>query len=124
MSILSDFLLRNTVSPAGVLPLIHTTPSYHLKKFVASNRIIATECDVFKPDKLAYFFVGRPAYKYRNDNSEAEYWELPCCFVFEFAAVGNVGRIFPFDSGAFNNKRYPSYINQMELSNFESSSSV
>ena len=112
-------MLRTSVTQGGALPLIHTTTSYHLKKFQETNKLIATECDVFKPDRLSYFFVGRPAYKYQGDGPEAEYWELPCCFVFEFEAVTNITRVFPFDSGAFANRRYPSYINRMDLSNFE-----
>ncbi|WP_421123145.1 hypothetical protein [Sphingobium yanoikuyae] len=74
---------------------------------------------MFKGDNLNYFFVGRPAYKYHSDSGTAEAWELPCCFIFEAASVGNVKRIFPFDSGAFHGKRYPSYINSMPMSEFE-----
>jgi hypothetical protein len=120
MSVLSAFLRRNTVKADGVLPLFHTTPARHLRSMKETNKILATECDVFKPDKLSYFFVGRPAYKYHADNSEAEYWQLPCCFMFEFQAIMNVRRIFPFDSGAFH--LYPPYLSDLELDNFEANS--
>ncbi len=63
-------MLRTSVTQGGALPLIHTTTSYHLKKFQETNKLIATECDVFKPDRLSYFFVGRPAYKYQGDGPE------------------------------------------------------
>jgi hypothetical protein len=85
MSTFSEFLLRNTVRVSSVLPLVHTTPAFHLEKMWQSNQIVANPCDVFEGEDLSYFFVGRPAYKYKNDGSEAEDWELPCCFVFEFS---------------------------------------
>jgi hypothetical protein len=109
------------VSPAGSLPILHTTQAYHLKGISDTNKILSKPCDVFTGENLSYFFVGRPAYKYQSDGSEAEYWELPCCFVFEFGAVRDVKRIFPFDSGAFAKKRYPRYINEMDLNYFEAS---
>jgi hypothetical protein len=121
LSVISDFLLRNTVKPAGTLPLLHSTRSYHLKKIKADNKLLATECTVFKPDKLNYFFVGRPAYKYESDSSEAERWELPCCFIFDFASITNIKRVFPFDSGAHKKSLYPSFISQMPTDNFEAS---
>jgi hypothetical protein len=86
-----------------------------------ANKLIATECTVFKPDKLSYFFVGRPAYKYKSTDDEAEYWELPCCFIFDFSVVTGIKRIFPFDSGAFRDGLFPPYINQIPLEHYESS---
>ena len=49
---------------------------------------------------------------------EAEYWQLPTCLVFSFF-TNDAKRLFPFNSGAFAAKRYPDYINMMELSDFE-----
>jgi hypothetical protein len=121
LTILSDFLLRNAVKPANSLPLLHSTRAYHLRAIKTDNKLIATKCAFFKPDKLNYFFVGRPAYKYSSDDSEAERWELPCCFIFDFATVKNVKRIFPFDSGAYKKKLYPSFINGMPIEHFEAS---
>jgi hypothetical protein len=116
MSALYRFLQRNQITMARPLPLVHTTESYYLKKIVESGAIQAQRCDVFREEKLSYFFVGRAAYK-RDLQQEAEYWELPTCLVFSFFIDG-VKRIFPFDSGAFDNKRYPSFINMMELDDF------
>jgi hypothetical protein len=122
MAALSDFLLRDAIPAGGVLPVIHTTTCYHLKKFRGENKILTCMCDVFSSDKLSYFFVGRPAYKLPSDGSESEYWELPCCLVFQFTALSNIKRIFPFDSGAFAKKKYPPYINLMDINEFESCS--
>jgi hypothetical protein len=121
MSTLSDFLLRPNVPAKGILPLVHTTRALHLRTICPSNKIIPARCDVFTGENLTYFFMGRPAYKYYSGGGEAEYWQLPCCFVFEFSSVQKIERIFPFDSGAFNGRLYPTYINEMELNNFEAS---
>jgi hypothetical protein len=117
MSVLKAFLERNQISRSNPLPLVHTTESYYLKKILKSGCIEARPCNVFTGEKLAYFFVGRAAYK-RELNQEAEYWELPTCIVRSFTARG-VKRIFPFDSGAFKAKRYPPSIAMMDLEDFE-----
>jgi hypothetical protein len=115
-----EFLKRNTVKKAGVLPLVHTTRAQHLRKVMQSDRIVAGPCDVFKGLNLNYFFVGRPAFK-RDINDEAEYWQLPSCFIFEFSAI-KFQRVFPFDTGGFARKLYPDYIREYELADFEASS--
>lgn len=119
MTIFSDFLQRNTVKPAGVLPLVHTRPARLLRHFSETNAIAPEPCDVFVGENLNYFFVGRPAYKYSSDDREAEYWELPCCFVFEFSTLQNLKRVFPFDTGAFHNRLYPRYINDLKMDDFD-----
>jgi hypothetical protein len=57
------------------------------------------------------------AYK-RVLHLEAEYWELPTCLVFSFFSDG-AKRIYPFDSGAFKLKRYPNFVNMMDMADFE-----
>lgn len=117
MSALAQFLKRNQISKAKPLPLVHTTESYFLKKIVESGTIKARPCNVFAGENLSYFFVGRAAYK-RDLQQEAEYWELPTCIVFSYFVRG-AKRIFPFDSGAFAAKRYPNFINMMDLGEFQ-----
>ena len=116
MSALAEFLRRNSVQAVGGLPLVHSTQAYGLLKIIKSDKIEASYCDVFKED-LAYFFVGRPAYKFKDSGEEAQEWELPCCFVMEFASITDIKRIYPFDSGAY--KRYPRYLNMIERDEFE-----
>lgn len=120
MSALARFLQRNQITKARPLPLVHTTDSYYLKKIVETGTIKTQRCNVFAGENLSYFFVGRAAYK-RDLQQEAEYWELPTCLVFSFFTDG-VKRIFPFDSGAFNSKRYPNFINMMDMEDFETGS--
>ena len=122
MTILRDFLNRNQITKSNPLPLVHTTESYYLKKILKTGHIEARPCNVFAGEKLSYFFVGRAAYK-RELHQEAEYWELPTCIVRNFTTNG-VTRVFPFDSGAFNAKRYPHSINMMDLNDFETAADL
>lgn len=124
MSTFSDFLKRNSVSPSGALPLVHTTRGLNISSIKSSNTISTTECDVFVGEQLNYFFVGRPAYKPFSDSSESEYWELPFCFIFEFSSIDSIARIFPFDSGAMHRGIYPSYISKFPRDAFEISSTT
>lgn len=118
MKTLAEFLLRNSVQAGGNLPLVHSTPAYHLRSFLDCNELSVSPCDVFANEKLNYFFVGRPAYKYVSQESEAAYWEYPCCFIFDFSTVTDIRRVFPFDSGAFSRKLYPNYIQMMPMESF------
>jgi hypothetical protein len=116
---LGQFLSKNTIFGAGTLPLVHSTKAFHLRSLGQNNLLKAAPCDVFTADKLNYFFVGRPAYKTAAQEAQSPYWQFPCCFIFEFSMIGDVRRMFPFDSGAFARKRYPSYTSMMALEEFE-----
>lgn len=120
-SALESFLLRNSVVPSDSLPLVHSTKSYNLKAILSGGEITPQECDVFVQEKLNYFFVGRPSYKYVTSSTSADHWELPCCFIFESNTVPNPRRIFPFDSGAFSKKKFPDYIGFMPREEFGTS---
>ena len=117
MTALSQFLERNQITKARPLPLVHTTETYYLKKIVETGQIKAQRCNVFMGENLSYSFVGRAAYKC-DSQQEAEYWELPTCLVFDFFIQG-AKRILPIDSGAFSAKRYPNFINMMDLQDFD-----
>jgi hypothetical protein len=122
MTALFNFLQRNQISRANPLPIVHTTEAYFLKKIVSTGEIEARPCNVFTGEKINYFFVGRAAYK-RELYQEAPFWELPSCIVFEYDAK-EAKRIFPFDTGAFHTKRYPNFINMMDINEFDVSSDV
>jgi len=118
MTTFADFIKRNTVKPAGMLPLVHTTRALHLKRIKESNEIVKSWCDVFQED-LNYFFVGRPAYKHRPGQEQAAYWELPACFIMEFDAVADVRRVYPFDTGAHADGRMPGFIQIIDRKEYE-----
>jgi len=116
MTPLDRFLQRNSIKPAASLPLVHSAAAYTIRRIIQSKKIIAkTECNVFKGEKLNYFFVGRPAYK-REYEVEGDYWELPACVILDYRSV-SVKRIYPFDTGAFD--MYPEFIRIMDRSDFE-----
>lgn len=118
MSLLETFLQRNAIDPSESLPLTHTTQSYHLRKLIEKNQIICQQCDVFTPERLTYYFVGRPAYKYKLSEN-AEYWNLPMSFVINYDSIGLPKRVFPFDSGGHSRKLTPEYLSIMPLKEFE-----
>lgn len=119
MTALLSFLKRNTIIVGEALPLVHSTDSLFIKGILSAKKIDSkNDCEVFG-EHLNYFFVGRPAYK-REIGHEAEYWELPCCFVLNDISA-KPKRIYPFDSGAFRSKSklYPQFITMMNLDEFE-----
>jgi hypothetical protein len=119
LAALSDFLRRRKIDAiATKLPLVHVTRAINLKKFIKDNEIRPSKCDVFGDD-LSYFFLGRPAYKLTGTANSAAYWELPACFVFDGGAVPYVDRVFPFDSGAHHFGKLPSFVQAINLAEFE-----
>lgn len=118
MSLLYDFLQKNSINSSEALPLVHTTRAQYLSKLLDTNTLKASECDVFRGENLNYFFVGRPAYKFELTAS-AEYWELPICFIMNYDVIDQAKRVFPFDSGGFKNKAMPSFITSHDLNEFE-----
>jgi hypothetical protein len=117
MSALFDFLQKNQIEKGRLLPAVHSTEAYFIKRFMKTGRIEPQSCKFFTGEKLSYFFLGRPAFK-RSFDLEPDYWELPMCFVVQYDAIKKK-RTFPFDSGAFKSGLYPQYISMMEIEEFE-----
>lgn len=115
-SVLQQFLLKNSINPSSYLPIVHTSESYIISKCMESGRLRTSPCDVFG-ENILYFFVGRPSYK-KLASEESEFWELPSCVVFDFS-LSSAKRIYPFDTGAFRKRKYPSFINMMRMEDFE-----
>jgi hypothetical protein len=100
---------------------VHTTRALHLKHIVGKNEILTSWCDVFN-DKVIYFFVGRPGYKHQHHNSkdeQAQYWELPACFILEFDAITDIRRVYPFDTGAHHNRMMFTFIQCVNRQEYE-----
>ncbi|WP_186421321.1 hypothetical protein [Bosea sp. CS1GBMeth4] len=116
---LKEFLEKAQVGTASKLPWLHTTQAGHLPAILGTGRIAAMPCNVFRGEKLTYLFVGRPAYKYQLEAGETPYWLLPTVFVVRFQTDPKIKRLFPFDSGAFVNKRLPEYVTFFGRETFE-----
>lgn len=115
---LERFLRKNTIGLSVDMPLFHTTRAYHAKKILRDRAIEPRNCQVFKNEKLSYLFYGRPSYKLNDDDAATKYWQLPTVFIFD-ADVCQVERLYPFDSGAFENKMYPSFFGMMPREEYE-----
>jgi len=119
---LGDFLETQNVPNPKELGWLHTTRSARLIDIINRQKLLAVPCTVFKDNRgvgenLCYLFVGRPAYKF-NIADPPTSWMLPTVFVFRFSEPPPIKRIFPFDSGAFAEKRMPSYITEFKLDRF------
>lgn len=84
---------------------------------IADGKILATPCNVFRGEKLCYMFVGRPAYKGPETDNPSS-WQLPVAFAVRFEKPPPIKRAFPFDSGAFHNKRLPNYITMFKMDGY------
>lgn len=106
-------------APHQPLPsLVHSTKGTNLYSLLNARVIEARTCSVFRGEKLAYFFVGRPAYK-AKDLAVSDYWLTPVVFIFSAPFPIAPKRIFPFDSGAFAGKRFGEEFRDFELGRFE-----
>jgi hypothetical protein len=115
---LSEFLAASNLPDLLNLPWVHSTAAQNLFDILASQKILATPCTVFKGEELCYLFVGRPAYKTPSVPNPSS-WQLPVAFVVRFKKPPPLKHIHPFDSGAFFHRRLPSYITNFKLDRFE-----
>lgn len=110
-----EILFGNRSSRAGALPLVHTAPAYFIQKILQSKEIKPRACDVFLGEQLAYFFVGRPAYK--SVGHDIAHWEMPSCVIADFQRV-IPKRMYPFDSGAFERGLVPKYATMIDREDY------
>lgn len=120
---LSEFLTNKNLSGNLTLPWVHSASAAKIFDLLEEGKLLAMDCDVFKGEKLVYFFVGRPAYKMKAVDAPSE-WELPVVFVVRFDKPPPIKRVFPFDSGAFQKGRMPSYISMFPIGAYELSSDM
>jgi hypothetical protein len=115
---LKDFLVNSNLEVSKAPPLVHSTGSHRIFDILQAGKILALPCNVFHPDRLCYCFVGRPAYKSNDIDNPAD-WELPMAFVLRFESPPSIKRVFPFDSGAFRQRRLPSYITLFKIEGYD-----
>ena len=114
---LRDFLSSQNLPGALNLPWVHSASASRLMKIVEDEKLLAMSCNVFKGEKLCYFFVGRPAYKFSSEGVPSA-WQLPVAFVVRFHKPPPIKRAFPFDSGAFRKNLMPEYISMFNLDGY------
>jgi len=104
---------------SDILPSTHITNAYNLPQILNSNILEPKNCGVFGED-LSYFFYGRPSYRTRKDDSVALEHNLPIVFIVDTEKLQPLKRIFPFDSGAFDEGFYEGYFDKScERDDFE-----
>ncbi|WP_179039749.1 hypothetical protein [Rhizobium leguminosarum] len=96
----SDLRDRVSVSRLGDhLPLVHVTEMGFGKEILVSGQLKATRCKVFDRD-LLYFFLGRPAYRLRDESEASQFISrYPCVFVVDPKRI-TPSQVYPFDTGA------------------------
>lgn len=94
--------LRDRVAKSSIgdaLPLVHVTEMGVGNAIIFSGHLKATRCKVFERD-LLYFFLGRPAYRLKEEGDTSRYISrYPCVFVVDPARVKPT-QVYPFDTGA------------------------
>lgn len=113
---LQEYLEAQNLAQDVSLPWFHSTKAGRLFDILNKGHLLAMPCNVFTDD-LCYFFVGRPAYKYTL-RGDPKGWMLPMVFVMKFDDPPPIKRIYPFDSGAFTEKRFPDYIQTFDRERF------
>lgn len=97
-------ILRKSNSTQKLLPFVHITDAYGMMRIIKKGKLITNYCKVME-EKLIYMFYGRPAYRAKHDGEIELNANLPIALIFEPSELArNIKRIFPFDSGAFEDK--------------------
>jgi hypothetical protein len=100
------------------MPLVHSTSLQSFRDIVRSNVLSPTPCSVFNKDIL-YLFYGRPAYRVsKTITSQGQLRHFPVCFVLTPDAVQS-DTVFPFDTGAYSNGLFDSFLSGLDLPEFQ-----
>ena len=109
-----------TVAPfPKLLAWCHTTDAFALRAIVETGSFRLALCPVFS-EELLYFFYGRPAYRFKDQAALNLTCKAPVVILLAPELLYQGKRMFPFDTGAFSEKRYAAYIHDsMQMSDFE-----
>jgi hypothetical protein len=113
-------LVQTADSVGPQLPFVHSTDTYRFGDVVSEGSIVPKNCPVFGGELLTYLFYGRPAYRPNAHQlgSTLDHY-LPVCIIFRRDCALELERVFPFDTGAFQEKHYESFMHQdMKLGDF------
>jgi hypothetical protein len=83
----------------------HVTKVAYLLDMMQAGAVTPFPCRFFKK-KLVYMFYGRPAYRDGDEAAIGETVRAPALILFKNTVEKYVHDVWPFDSGAFHNKRY------------------
>jgi hypothetical protein len=116
-----QFVSTAGTATAGKLPLVHATDLYHFRDIQHDSTLVPSDCDVYKTEKLLYFFYGRPSYRpHAQKDTVTAKALLPICLVMSRNLIGRAVRIMPFDTGAFERRlMHPPMHTAMKKEDFE-----
>lgn len=118
MSNVAEEIQSSEETPINKLSLMHTANGEDFLAILTDQKIKTNKCKVFHLEKLAYFFLGRPAYK-TSVAPDPSFWQLPAVFILNQYPDAKPIRIYPFDSGGLAERRYEKIIGKIDLSHFE-----
>lgn len=96
----------------------HTTDGFSLRQLIADGEFTPKHCSIFN-EELLYFFYGRPAFRRNEKDQIGQSAKAPVVVIFSPNLVHDGHRIFPFDSGAFDERYQPWVHRNMKLRDFE-----
>lgn len=101
------------------MPFVHSTSYYHFTQMVRTHALVTDECSIFK-ENLLYLYYGRPAYRVsKNVEGGDSAYHLPVCLVLKPESLGEVKRVYPFDSGAFKGGFFKRHIHEaIDMDNY------
>lgn len=112
------WLQNNSPYPKS-LAWCHNTDGWALRELFESGFFTPRPCSVFRED-LLYFFYGRPAYRHTENAPLRISGRAPVALILDPDLIAHGKRLFPFDSGAFADKRYANWMHpKMQLADFE-----
>jgi hypothetical protein len=102
----------------GLMPLTHIAKGLGAEDIIRDGRLKAQKRRASK-ESYAYLFYGRPGYRVGGDGPIRVEAACPYCFIFSEAVIKNAREIFPFDTGAFNNRMYKhALLDEMQVEDF------
>jgi hypothetical protein len=124
-----DFLFDENISKNigeqnEFLPFVHTTKSFDsAMKILQKKKLERKLDDVFKGERLLYFYYARPARRFKMNSNKSKLY-IPVVFIIK-PIIDNIKRIYPFDTGAYNKYIENGRLNSTtEISDYELSNNL
>lgn len=96
-----DAILKDVQADQPPLDLLHITETGWAEEILRSGQIECRNCSVFEGERLAYFFVGRPAYRPKEGDRKSDNLAVfPFAFIIDQQALLQPFHVYPFDTGA------------------------
>ena len=103
----------------NLMPLTHISGGFGAQDIVSSGTIETRKCKVMN-EELIYSFYGRAGYRVGETGAINLEGYCPFCFVLDGNLLNKSEAIFPFDTGAYENRIFKPYMgDSVSYSDFE-----